>query len=145
MGWEEWDQLKSQVAERHTGMQLNQLPVEPGASGGATDTGGGGTLRHTGKPWNQAADTAGELRTSTSAAKKELTDAHTGVASGAAGLASLGTLTEVLASWEKRIGAVRDECDALEPKLRQVAKDLTGADVAAGGRADAVRAPEGAK
>jgi hypothetical protein len=35
MAWEEWEQLKTQAAERHAAqMQLNQLPVDPGGGGG---------------------------------------------------------------------------------------------------------------
>lgn len=35
MAWDEWEQLKAQAAERHsTKMELNQLPADPGGSGG---------------------------------------------------------------------------------------------------------------
>ncbi|MEU3920000.1 hypothetical protein [Streptomyces sp. NPDC029004] len=34
MAWDEWEQLKTQAAEKHsTGMRLNQLPADPGGSG----------------------------------------------------------------------------------------------------------------
>ncbi|MFJ6634195.1 hypothetical protein ACIQMR_22825 [Streptomyces sp. NPDC091376] len=40
MSWDEWEQLKSAAGERQpTGMQLNQVPADPGGSG----TGGSGT------------------------------------------------------------------------------------------------------
>ncbi|MFD5076999.1 hypothetical protein [Streptomyces sp. NPDC058371] len=35
MAWDEWEQLKAEAAERQpTKMQLNQLPADPGGSGG---------------------------------------------------------------------------------------------------------------
>lgn len=38
MAWEEWEQLKSEAAARHSAkMQLNSVPVEPGSSSGRCD------------------------------------------------------------------------------------------------------------
>ncbi|WP_328677150.1 hypothetical protein OG905_24605 [Streptomyces sp. NBC_00322] len=35
MAWDEWEQLKSEAADRHTTqMRLNQLPADPGGGGG---------------------------------------------------------------------------------------------------------------
>ncbi|MEU1502064.1 hypothetical protein [Streptomyces sp. NPDC005732] len=67
------------------------------------------------------------------------------MSAGPGGLAGLGVLKTVLGSWEKRLEAVRDECDALEPELRAVARDLGEVDrgVAAGVRA--VPVPEGSE
>lgn len=139
MAWEEWERLKSAAAERHTThMQLNQLPADPGGSTGG-DNGGGGTLKHSHGPWTRAADAADDLRTSTNNSKTDLSSAHEGVGSGAEGLASLGALKSVLASWEKRLGAVRDECEALGPKLRQVAQDMGEVDVSVAAKADSVK------
>ncbi|QIY96522.1 amino acid ABC transporter permease [Streptomyces sp. S1D4-11] len=141
MAWEEWEQLKSAAAERHTTqMQLNQLPADPGGSTGGNNGGGGaGTLKHSHGPWTRAAGAAGDLRTSTGKSKTDLSSAHDGVGSGSEGLASLGALKSVLASWEKRLGAVRDECNALGPKLRQVAQDMGEVDVKVGAKADSVK------
>ena len=34
MAWDEWEQLKTQAAERHSAkMELNQVPADPGGSG----------------------------------------------------------------------------------------------------------------
>ncbi|MER5403560.1 amino acid ABC transporter permease [Streptomyces sp. NPDC002769] len=141
MAWEEWEQLKSAAAERHTTqMQLNQLPADPGGSAGGNNGGGAtGTLKHSHGPWTRAAGAADDLRESTRRSKADLGSAHDGVGSGAEGLASLGALKSVLASWEKRLGAVRDECDALGPKLRRVAQDMGEADVKVGAMADSVK------
>lgn len=143
MAWEEWDQIKASAAERHSAqMQLNQRPADQG--GGGTRAEGGG-LKHSSKPWNRAATTAHDLGISTNASKSALTKGHAGIAGGLEGLASLGELKSVLTSWENRLKAVRDECEALEPKLRQVPKDLTGVDTATGAKADAVQTPKGSE
>ncbi|WP_432068820.1 hypothetical protein [Streptomyces sp. C10-9-1] len=60
-----------------------------------------------------------------------------------ASLTVLAELRTVLDSWEKRLDFVRDECRSLEPKLRQVATDLGGGDIATGAKSDAVHTPRG--
>ncbi|UFQ18406.1 MULTISPECIES: amino acid ABC transporter permease [Streptomyces] len=142
MAWDEWERLKADAAGRHsTQMELNQASTAAAEPGGGGDS-GAGTLRHTGKPWIRAAQTAHDLRTSTAQAKRDLSTGHVGVTSGAEGLSSLGALKAVLTSWEKRLATVRDECDALEPKLRGVARELGEVDVRVGRKADAVDLPE---
>lgn len=151
MAWDEWEQIKAAAAERHsTQMQLNQLPADPGGStpSGGSKTGMGGssgTLRHSNGPWSRAAGTADDLRISTQSTKNGLQSSHTGVSNGAAGLASLGALKTVLSSWEKRLEAVRDECESLEPKLRVVARDLGEVDGAVAAKSRAVHVSEGSK
>ncbi|MEU1131100.1 amino acid ABC transporter permease [Streptomyces sp. NPDC005900] len=140
MAWDEWERLKADAAGRQSAqMELNQAPTAPDDAGGG---GGTGTLRHTSKPWNRAAQTAHDLRVGTAQAKRDLSAGHVGVASGAEGLASLGALKAVLTSWEKRLATVRDECDALEPKLRGVARELGEVDTRVGMKADAVDLPD---
>ncbi|MFG3528977.1 amino acid ABC transporter permease [Streptomyces sp. NPDC047917] len=122
MAWDEWEQAKAQVAERHTArLQLNSLPGEGGHAdpSGGGGGGGAGTLRHKGGPWTKAAGTADGLQTGTITAKAELRKAHDGTSGGLAGLSSLGALKSVLTSWDERLGRVRAECGSLEPKLRQ--------------------------
>jgi hypothetical protein len=69
MPWDEWEQLKASAAERHsTQMQLNQAPAERSGGGGGTEK-----LKHTDKPWTDAAGIADALRTSTTTAKKVAT------------------------------------------------------------------------
>ncbi|MER6498968.1 amino acid ABC transporter permease [Streptomyces sp. NPDC001455] len=141
MAWDEWEQLKAQVVERHTtDMHINSASVDGGyarPSGGGSGT---GTLKHRGGPWTKAAGTADDLQTGTITAKVELRSAHDGIVGGLAGLSSLGALTSVLTSWDERLGRVREECSSLEPKLRQVAVDLAEVDAEVGGRARAVAA-----
>ncbi|WP_156726823.1 amino acid ABC transporter permease [Streptomyces apocyni] len=142
MAWDEWEQLKAQAAERQaTQMQLNQRPADPGGGGTPATTDGEG-LKHSAKPWNRAATTAHGLTISTNTSRRGLTNGHAGVSGGLEGLASLGELKSVLTSWENRLKEVGDECDALEPKLRQVPKDLKGVDTATGAKADAVQTPK---
>lgn len=140
MAWEEWEQLKTAAAERHgTRMQLNQVPADIGGS--SSGVGGGsvtGQLLHTHGPWTRAATVAEGLHTSTVKSKADLSLAHDDMASALGGLASLATLTAVLASWEERLGSVRDECSTLGPKLRQVAVDMGEADHSVGTKAAAV-------
>ncbi|MFD9715503.1 hypothetical protein [Streptomyces sp. NPDC059076] len=103
-----------------TGMSLASVagsPGEPGAKGATGD------LKHEAQPWTSAATAAAVLRTNTASANAKLGAAHSGVDTGTAGLASLGALRAVLTSWEKRLGAVRDECGSLAPVLKQVATD----------------------
>ncbi|WP_405830357.1 amino acid ABC transporter permease [Streptomyces sp. NBC_01176] len=141
MAWDEWEQLKSAAAKRHTTqMQLNQLSADPGGSSvSGHGAGGAGTLKHSSGPWTRAAGTAGDLRTSTGMSKADLGSAHDGIASATEGLASLGPLKSVVASWQRRLGSVRDECDSLEPALRQVAKDMGEVDVKVATQADSVK------
>ncbi|MGW2176589.1 hypothetical protein ACWCXX_00575 [Streptomyces sp. NPDC001732] len=110
--------------------------VRPGGGGGDA-----GTLRHRGGPWTKAAGTADDLQTRTITAKVDLRRAHEDTAGGLAGLASLGALKSVLASWDERLGRVREECGSLEPKLRQVAVDFAEVDAEVGDSAKAVTVP----
>ncbi|MGW1186819.1 amino acid ABC transporter permease [Streptomyces sp. NPDC002559] len=141
MAWDEWERLKEQAAGQHTTrLRLDGLPGESGPvapSGG----GGAGTLRHKGGPWTRAAGTAGDLQTGTATARTDLRRAHDGTADGLTGLAGLGALRSVLASWDERLGRVRDECGSLEPKLRQAAVILGEADAEVGNSARSVAVP----
>ncbi|MGW2105674.1 amino acid ABC transporter permease [Streptomyces sp. NPDC001948] len=144
MAWDEWEQLKAQVAERHaTHTQINGLQAEGGyaKSAGAGGGGGTGTLKHKGGPWTKAAGTADGLQTSTTTAKVDLRRAHDGTVGGLAGLSSLGALKSVLTSWDERLGRVRAECGSLEPKLRQVAVEFAEVDAGVGDSAKAVTVP----
>ncbi|QNP71096.1 amino acid ABC transporter permease [Streptomyces roseirectus] len=135
MAWDEWEQLKAQAAERHTShTRLN--------SASADGSGGTGTLKHKGGPWTKAAGTADELQTSTVTSGVDLRAAHDGISGSLEGLVSLSTLKTVLTSWDERLSAVRDECGDLEPKLRQVAKDMGEVDAAAADKTKSVQVPD---
>ncbi|MFE4692075.1 hypothetical protein ACFRH6_18725 [Streptomyces sp. NPDC056749] len=46
MAWDEWEQLKAEAAERNSAqMQLNQIPADGGAGGGAGQGGNGDELK----------------------------------------------------------------------------------------------------
>lgn len=87
----------------------------------APDSGGGGgdaDLKADEGPWHQAGNTAGELRTSTTASLTDLDTANEGVSGGTAGFDSSAGLAEILGTWKARLGAVRDECGRLEGALK---------------------------
>ncbi|MFD5324182.1 hypothetical protein [Streptomyces sp. NPDC127092] len=103
-------------------MTLASTAPEPGASGP-------GNLKHTGGPWTSAAGTAGELRTSSETSRTTLGPGHEGVTTGGAGLTAVAALAAVRTSWEERLAAVRDECDALQGALQKVAKEMGETDI----------------
>lgn len=112
---ESWQRLLDQAG------QPGQSGAMSLASAGPAGSGASGELKHSAKPWSDAAGAAHSLQTDTATAKAKLTSAHTGAQAGTAGLASMAALTSVLASWEKRLTAVHTECGALEPALRETA------------------------
>ena len=148
VAWDEWEQIKAAAAERHsTQMQLNQLPADgrqhshgwvearigwrlghPAALERAVDPRG----RHSGRPEDQHR-----------VHEEEPAVRLYGRVDGGSGLASLGALKTVLTSWEKRLEAVRDECESLEPKLRAVSKDMGEYDSAVAAKVRAVHVSEG--
>ncbi|MFD9485909.1 hypothetical protein ACFWBX_18360 [Streptomyces sp. NPDC059991] len=101
--------------------QAGQAGAMSLASAGTASGGDGGELKHSAKPWSEAAGVAHALQTDTAKVKAALTMAHSGAEAGTAGLASMAALTSVLASWEKRLTAVHTECGSLEPALRETA------------------------
>ncbi|MGW2864069.1 hypothetical protein [Streptomyces sp. NPDC001205] len=103
-------------------------PPSPAMALASATPGGGGDLRHTPKPWNDAAAAAHSLRTDTDTAKGTLTSAHAGIDTATEGLLSVAALKTVLTSWEERLAAVRDECASLEPALRAVARTMGSTD-----------------
>ncbi|MCT9091244.1 hypothetical protein N4G70_20605 [Streptomyces sp. ASQP_92] len=116
---ESWQRLLDQAGPPPApSLHLASAPAPPS----------GGDLQHTPKPWNDAAGAAHSLRTDTDTARSGLTTAHSGIDTGTAGLLSATVLRTVLTSWEERLAAVRDECGALEPKLREVARTMGGTD-----------------
>ncbi|MFD9632618.1 amino acid ABC transporter permease [Streptomyces violascens] len=137
MAWEEWEQLKSAAAERHSAqMQLNGTQVSGQVGGGEV-----GGLKHTDKPWTHAADVANDLTTGAATDMRDLTRAHEGLAGATVGLTCVATLSSVLTSWDARLSALREECGTLQPALRQVAVDLGEADAKVKQEADAIRVP----
>lgn len=138
MAWDEWEQIKADVADRGSvHMQLNQLTGGGGGPGGGSP-GGGATLQHSAPPWSHAAGVASDLSNSMSTAKSDLDTADQGVSAGLQGLASLGSLTTVLQSWDDRLTAVQNECKGLHPALRAVSVALGETDHGVGSKVNGV-------
>ncbi|MEU5436512.1 hypothetical protein AB0G73_24465 [Streptomyces sp. NPDC020719] len=112
---ESWQRLLDQAGQPKA---MSLASAGPAGSGPA---GGTGELKHSPKPWSDAAGTAHSLQTDTAKAKGALTAAHSGAEAGTAGLASMGALKSVLTSWETRLTAVHTECGSVEPALRETA------------------------
>lgn len=119
---ERWQELFGQL-DGGAAMTLASTAPGPGAPGGQ------GNLKHTGGPWTSAAGTAGELRISTETSRTALGPGHEGVTAGGAGLTAVAALAAVRTSWEERLTAVRDECDALQGALHKVAKEMGETDI----------------
>ncbi|GAA2398327.1 hypothetical protein GCM10010420_25620 [Streptomyces glaucosporus] len=91
------------------------------SAGGRADTGGGDGLEQSAGPWIKAAGVAGDLREGARSSLARLGASHRRVTSEGRGLESVRALGAVRSSWEARLRDVRDECDALDAGLRNVA------------------------
>ncbi|MFF2571950.1 hypothetical protein ACIRQF_17905 [Streptomyces sp. NPDC101191] len=133
---ERWQEIFGPPAGGAT-MTLASTAPESGASGSAD-------LQHSGGPWTSASGTAGELRTSTETSRSALGPGHEGVTTGGAGLGAVAALAGVRKSWEDRLTAVRDECEALRGNLLTVAKEMGETDTGVRNSfAGVARRPEG--
>ncbi|MFF0743513.1 hypothetical protein ACFYVL_24265 [Streptomyces sp. NPDC004111] len=101
----------------------------------------GDRLKHSSKPWNDAATVAQSLATSMASAKTELAAGNNGVAKGTEGLASTAVLKEVLTSWDKRLESARAECQSLAPALRAASGAQGESDAGVRGKVDGIRTP----
>ncbi|WP_329419241.1 hypothetical protein OG810_05305 [Streptomyces sp. NBC_01693] len=126
MAWDEWQQIKANVAERHsTDMRLNELPPDAGPSSNSV-TGG---VKSSKKAWLTAGEGVGSLRTALGTALRQLEE----------GQAGLGTLEsclgataqrEVYSSWKRYLGHVSKRCGSLQSILEQVGHDQLKTDEA---------------
>ncbi|MET8408002.1 hypothetical protein ABZV34_07835 [Streptomyces sp. NPDC005195] len=127
MAWDEWEQLKTAAAERHTTqMQLNQLPADPG---GSTPGRSGGTLRSDKGAWTKAAEGVGDLRDNTGKALTKLDDGQTGLAKGSGCLTAVAQ-KGVYYSWERRMKDIGELCDGLAGVLEKTGNDQLRTDEA---------------
>ncbi|MEW2274857.1 hypothetical protein [Streptomyces griseofuscus] len=135
MAWDEWEQLKTDAAQR---IQIDHL-ADPGG-GGSTGTPGGSTpdLKASKGPWTKASGVAQDLRTVTNAGLTELKTAHEGVKGGTDGFTSTAALSEILPAWEKRLTSVRNECDRLHGALAMTGRDFGEIDPAVAARVNGV-------
>jgi hypothetical protein len=131
MAWDEWEQLKAEVAERNSAqMQLNQLPADPGTSGGDGSSwgGGDGNLKSSKSAWVKAGDDVGSLRKDISTALTELTDGQKGLVASDCTVLTLGAQSELFDSWDRYVKAVRKRSDALAKLLEQTGHGLYSTD-----------------
>ncbi|MCF4139878.1 hypothetical protein L1856_28310 [Streptomyces sp. Tue 6430] len=123
MAWEEWEQLKSAAAEQHgTQMQLNQVPLDPGGSGG-------GTLVSNKPAWSKAGRDVGSLRDDIGKAMGKLTDGQQGLGEDA-GCLTAAAQKDVHTSWETYVKKVSGRCGKLSGLLEKAGNDQLKTDEA---------------
>ncbi|WEH33930.1 hypothetical protein PZB75_11450 [Streptomyces sp. AM 4-1-1] len=119
MAWDEWEEIKADVAVgRPTGMQLNQVPVDPALSTSAV-TGG---LKSSKKAWVTAGEGIGSLRKGISSALVRLEDGQSGLGANP-GCPSAAAQREVYDSWKRYVEDLSERCDSLQRILGQVGHD----------------------
>jgi hypothetical protein len=126
VAWKEWEQLKAAAAKQGSGRTR------------IDHTAAGPVLKASQGPWTRASGAAMDLRTGTNAGLTELRTAHEGVTRGTDGFASTAALDEILATWEKRLTSVRDECDRLHGALARAGRDFGEVDPAVAARVNRV-------
>ncbi|MFJ9716744.1 hypothetical protein ACIRPQ_12475 [Streptomyces sp. NPDC101213] len=123
MVWEEWEQLKSAAAEQHgTRMQLNQVPLDPGGSGG-------GTLVSNKPAWSKAGRDVGSLRDDIAKTVGKLTDGQQGLGEDA-GCLTAAAQKDVHTSWETYVKKVSGRCGKLAGLLEKAGNDQLRTDEA---------------
>lgn len=121
MPWEEWEQLKTEAAERHAArMRLDHVPPDPG---------GAGTLVSNKAAWSKAGRDVGSLREDISGALGKLTDSQTGVGADA-GCLTAGAHRDVHDSWERYVKSVSGRCGKLSSLLEKAGNDQLKTDEA---------------
>ncbi|MFE0252000.1 hypothetical protein [Streptomyces sp. NPDC059010] len=128
MAWDEWEQLKAAVAERHaTQMQLNQLP----AAGGGGSSGGGvtGKVRSDKAAWSKAGKDVSDLRDNSRQALTRLKDGQTGFGK-EPGCLTAAAQQGVYDSWERRIRDISELCGGLAAVLEKTGNDQLRTDEA---------------
>ncbi|MFF1734263.1 hypothetical protein [Streptomyces sp. NPDC058247] len=123
MAWDEWEQLKSQAAERRTThMRLNQLQDVGGA--GATVTGG---LKSRKAAWVAAGEGVADQH-------KRLGKALTALATGQKGIGEnegCGTAAAqrtVHTSWDTYVKTLGEKCEGLQKVLEKTGHELLTTD-----------------
>ncbi|MEU6705777.1 hypothetical protein [Streptomyces wuyuanensis] len=136
---EEWAELRSQAAERHsTDMRLNQLPE----GGPAPGPGGTPGLASTPAEKNAAAGVIeNELLTSTKKAGGHADEAN-GTAVGAfSGWATAAALRKVQTTWDGQVETLMGRLGKERDGLRNTVTTLTGADTGRRDRINGIRTP----
>lgn len=124
MAWEEWEQLKSDAAARHTErMQLNEAPSAPGSGPGSGD------LVSDKPAWSKAGRAVGSLREGIGKALDQLSDGQAGLGADA-GCRTAQAQKEVHVSWERYVKNLNRRCGKLAGLLEKVGNDLLKTDEA---------------
>ncbi|MDF3141214.1 MULTISPECIES: hypothetical protein [unclassified Streptomyces] len=131
MAWDEWEQLKAAVAERHAAqMQLNQLPADQGGSSTSGVYGPpSGKLRSDRAAWSKAGKDVGALRGNIGKALAKLEDGQKGLGD-ASGSLTAAAQRDVYDSWERYVKDVSRRCDALAGVFEKVGNDQMRTDEA---------------
>ncbi|MEU2183676.1 hypothetical protein [Streptomyces thermolilacinus] len=128
MSWDEWEQLKTEAAERQSSrMRLNQVPAS-GPSGG--DGGGSsGDLRTRKQAWIRAGEGVKGLKADISEGLKKLEAGQSGVAD-TTGCQSAAAQKELYESWKAYVGKVSGRCGTVGGLLERAGSDLAMTDKA---------------
>ncbi|MGC4970566.1 hypothetical protein ACLQ2H_31920 [Streptomyces globisporus] len=119
MAWDEWEQIKADVAAKGpASMQLNQAPSE-----GATS----GDLKSNRKTWVRVGEGVTDLKGGVGKALTKLADGQTGLGD-TTGSVSAAAQKELYDSWKKYVSDVRGRCEALGGLLQKAGHDLSKTD-----------------
>ncbi|MFJ8021187.1 hypothetical protein [Streptomyces sp. NPDC096311] len=122
MAWDEWEQLKTAAAGRHSAqMQLNHVPMDPG--------GDGGTLVSNKRAWAKAGEDVGSLREGIGKALGALADGQNGLGENA-GCLTAGAQKDVHDSWERYVKDVSGRCGKLSGVLEKTGNEQLKTDEA---------------
>ncbi|MFF2526874.1 hypothetical protein [Streptomyces liangshanensis] len=122
MAWDEWEQLKTAAAERHTTrMRLNQVPLDPG--------GGTGTLVSNKSAWSRAGRDVGAFRDDIGKALGRLSEGRTGLGADA-GCLTAAARKDVHESWDRYVRSVNERCGKLAGLLAGAGNDQLRTDEA---------------
>ncbi len=115
MAWSEWEQIKAEVAERHSvQMRLNQAGGEP--------SGGVGGVQSSKAAWTRAGEGVGELGGDVQEVLSSLKQEQSGGAVNADVL-SAAAQKDVYQSWSEYLTRVRDRCGTLRGLLEKTGSD----------------------
>ncbi|MEU3414430.1 hypothetical protein ABZ760_24715 [Streptomyces sp. NPDC006658] len=131
MAWDEWEQLKTTAADRHSArMQLNQLPM----AGGGKDR-----LRSDKAAWSAAGEGVGSLQDSLGKALAKLEQGQAGLDEGSVCLTAAAQ-KRVYESWERRVTDIGELCRGLAVVLNKTGHDQLRTDEAIKAEITALRA-----
>ncbi|MEU2906925.1 hypothetical protein ABZ771_29205 [Streptomyces globisporus] len=119
MAWDEWEQIKADVAAKGpASMQLNQAPSEGGTSG---------DLKSNRKTWVRVGEGVTDLKGGVGKALTKLADGQTGLGD-TTGSVSAAAQKDLYDSWKKYVSDVRGRCEALGGLLQKAGHDLSKTD-----------------